>query len=153
MCMYERNDSLCVWVKTSQLQRPLPSSRYAPSICQCQRRRREEAMRIQLSDRQAAPLVHVRPRRFKGRRRRRCAGPEEMPARPGAQDSPGTPTSRRRRGTLAGTRCGRPHARPAPGAPPAPRPPAPPPLRQRLSLWPSPGERGSSLLRPPFSPR
>jgi hypothetical protein len=61
VCMYERNDSLCVWVKTSQLQRPLPSSRYAPSICQCQRRRREEAMRVQLSDRQTGSSACICP--------------------------------------------------------------------------------------------
>jgi len=146
-----RNDSLCVWVKTSQLQSPLPSSRYAPSIWQ---RRRKKSNTCHLSDGpRAANTCHlsVRPQ-FKGTAcrserdtaaRRQTAGCRQQVSKP-SPDSPGKPTSRRRRGTPAGTRCDRPRALRARGAPPA-RPPAPSPLRQWLSPWPS---RGTSSLLP-----
>ena len=62
------DDSQCVWVKTSQLLRPLPSSRYAPSIWQ---QRRKKANTCQASRTRRHRFPRLQPRRGAWRERER----------------------------------------------------------------------------------
>jgi hypothetical protein len=82
-----------------------------------------------------APAKSARPAAARAGAEETVPGERKEPSELGCGRSPGKPTSRRRRGSPAGTRSGPPRARPA-RAPPA-RPPPPPRRQQCPSPLPS----------------